>query len=114
MLTVSHPFVPIDFRFCINFLHIFYNRVHTGEVVIRANSTKRDGIINALLSFDKYFQIDPDFKMFGTFDGHKNVLFNVSQNGFVIETIFQFILVVSLKITISENSERHDWTGCVR
>lgn len=50
------------------------------EIVIRSNSTKRDGIINALLSFDEYLQIDPDFKMYGTFEGHKNVLFNVSHN----------------------------------
>lgn len=53
------------------------NNCNSGEIVIKANSTKREGIVNALLSFDKYFQIDPDFKMYGTFDGHKNVLFNV-------------------------------------
>lgn len=47
-------------------------------MVIRSNNTKREGIINALLSFDKYFRVDPDFKMYGNFDGYENVLFNVS------------------------------------
>lgn len=51
----------------------------SGEVVIKPDNAKRDGIINALLSFDMYFKSDPDVKIYGTFDGYKNVLFNVSQ-----------------------------------
>lgn len=50
----------------------------SGEVVIKSNNTEREGIINALLSYHKYFHTDPDFKMYGKFDGHENVLVNVS------------------------------------
>lgn len=49
-----------------------------GEVVARPNSSKLPGIINALNSFDKYFQVDPDFKMFNVFKGTKHLLFKVT------------------------------------
>lgn len=57
-----------------------------GEIVVSRESTKTDGIINALASFDKYFQNDPDFKMFSVFDGTKDLLFKV---GFTKNMIHQ-------------------------
>lgn len=49
-----------------------------GELVVRPNSKKMAGIVNALSSFDKYFQVDPDFKMYNLFKGTKHLLFKVS------------------------------------
>lgn len=49
-----------------------------GEIVVRPQDRRTEGIINALLSFDKYFKHDPDFKIYAPFDGHKDLLFNVS------------------------------------
>lgn len=49
-----------------------------GEVVVGRNSRKINGITNALLSLDKYFQLDPDFKMYNIFSGHRDLLFKVN------------------------------------
>lgn len=49
-----------------------------GEIVVSRQNPKTDGIINALASFDKYFQSDPDFKMFDAFAGKTDLLFKVS------------------------------------
>lgn len=49
-----------------------------GEIVVRRDSTRRDGIVNALTSFDLYFQVQPDFKMYNIFAGVKHLLFKVS------------------------------------
>lgn len=49
-----------------------------GEVVVAQNNHKTSGILNALISFDKYFQKDPDFKMYNSFSGEQNLLFKVS------------------------------------
>lgn len=49
-----------------------------GEIVVTPQNKKTNGIINALISFDKYFQSDPDFKMYNIFSGHTNLLFKVS------------------------------------
>ena len=54
-----------------------------GEVVVRRNSAKNAGIINALLSLDKYLQSDPDFKLYNIFNGDKNLLFEDSALGLV-------------------------------
>lgn len=51
-----------------------------GEIVVSPQNKKTDGIINALISFDKYFQNDPDFKMYNIFSGHRNLLFKVIFN----------------------------------
>lgn len=48
-----------------------------GEIVVSRQNPKIDGIINALVSFDKYFQHDPDFKMFNAFSGKTDLLFKV-------------------------------------
>lgn len=48
-----------------------------GEVVVRPKDIKTPGIINALLSLDKYFQIDPDFKMYNIFNSERHLLFKV-------------------------------------
>lgn len=49
-----------------------------GEIVVRKNSPKTAGIVNALGSFDKYFQNDPDFKLYNIYNGNKDLLFKVS------------------------------------
>lgn len=54
-----------------------------GEIVIRRRSDKNAGVINALLSLDKYLQSDPDFKMYNIFSGEKNLLFEDSSLGLV-------------------------------
>lgn len=49
-----------------------------GEIVVKPANSKIEGIINAFISYEKYFKVDPELSMFGTFNGHKNLLFNVS------------------------------------
>lgn len=49
-----------------------------GEIVVARNNRKTPGILNALSSFDKYFQSDPDFKMYNSFGGKRDLLFKVS------------------------------------
>lgn len=48
-----------------------------GEVVVRRQSKKTAGIVNALLSFDQYFQSDIDFKMYNIYNGTRHLLFKV-------------------------------------
>lgn len=50
-----------------------------GEVLVARNNRKTPGIIAALNSFDKYFQIDPEFKMYNIFAGRTDLLFKVSR-----------------------------------
>ncbi|GAB0090184.1 Transferrin [Sergentomyia squamirostris] len=54
-----------------------------GEIVTRRDSNKRQGIVNALLSFDIYFRKQPDFKMYNIFAGVKHLLFKDSTIGLV-------------------------------
>jgi len=54
-----------------------------GEVLVARNNKKTAGIINALNSFDRYFQIDPDFKMYNIFAGKIDLLFKDSSVGLV-------------------------------
>lgn len=61
----------------------FLTTIVDGEVVIRRRSDKNAGIINALLSLDKYLQNDPDFKMYNIFSGERNLLFEDSSLGLV-------------------------------
>lgn len=61
----------------------FLTTIVDGEVVIRRRSDKNAGVINALLSLDKYLQNDPDFKMYNIFAGDKNLLFEDSSIGLV-------------------------------
>ncbi|XP_037032135.1 transferrin-like [Bradysia coprophila] len=53
------------------------------EIVVRPRSDKIPGIINALSSFDKYFSLNPDFKMYNVFNGYKHLLFKDSTLGVV-------------------------------
>lgn len=48
-----------------------------GEVVVRPKDSKTPGITNALISLDKYFQVDPDFKMYNIFNSERHLLFKV-------------------------------------
>lgn len=61
----------------------FLTTIVDGEVVVRRNSDKHAGIVNALLSLDKYLQNDPDFKMYNVFAGVKNLLFEDSSLGLI-------------------------------
>ncbi|KAJ6648602.1 Transferrin [Pseudolycoriella hygida] len=53
------------------------------EIVVRPKSDKIPGIVNALISFDKYFAYSPDFKMYNVFNGYKHLLFKDSTLGLV-------------------------------
>lgn len=59
-----------------------------GEIVVARNNRKTTGIINALSSYDKYFQSDPDFKMYNSFAGERDLLFKVSGQIFYDRCIF--------------------------
>lgn len=61
-----------------------------GEIVVSRQNRKTNGIINALISFDKYFQSDPDFKVYNIFAGQKNLLFKVGLNLYSIFIFFFF------------------------
>lgn len=55
-----------------------------GEVMVKGNSKKNPGIVNALSSLDTYLQRDPDFKMYNVYRGNlKNLLFEDSSLGLV-------------------------------
>lgn len=64
----------------------FLTTIVDGEIVIRRKSDKNAAIVNVLLSLDKYFQNDPDFKMYNIFNGEKNLLFEDSSLGLVSQT----------------------------
>lgn len=51
-----------------------------GEVLVARNNPKTPGIINAINSFDKYFELDPEFKMYNIFSGKQDLLFKVKAN----------------------------------
>lgn len=53
------------------------------EIVVRPKSDKIPGIVNALASFDKYFSLNPDFKMYNVYNGYKHLLFKDSTLGLV-------------------------------
>lgn len=61
----------------------FLTTIVDGEVVVHRNSNKTAGIVNVLLSLDKYLQSEPDFKMYNVFAGIKNLLFEDSSLGLV-------------------------------
>lgn len=61
----------------------FLTTIVDGEIVTRRRSEKNAGIINALLSLDKYLLNDPDFKMYNIFNGERNLLFEDSSLGLV-------------------------------
>lgn len=48
------------------------------EVVVRRTNSSITDIINTLLSLDRYFISDPQFKMYNTYGGMKNLIFKVS------------------------------------
>lgn len=53
-----------------------------GEIMVR-RGVKHDGVVHALTALDKYFQSEPDFKMYNIFNGKKNLLFKDSTIGLV-------------------------------
>uniref|UniRef100_A0A1L8DJ83 Putative transferrin n=2 Tax=Nyssomyia neivai TaxID=330878 RepID=A0A1L8DJ83_9DIPT len=76
-----------------------------GEVVVHRNSTRRDGIINALTSLDLYFQNQPDFKMYNIFGGVKHLLFKDSTIGLVPANATDLSTSVQNYINIFESIE---------
>ncbi|XP_031637288.1 transferrin-like [Contarinia nasturtii] len=52
------------------------------EIVVKPKNPKTEGIINALISYEKYFAVDPELKIFSTFNGHMDLLFNTHTTGF--------------------------------
>lgn len=61
----------------------FLTTLVDGEIVVRKNNPRNLGIVNALLSLDKYLQTDPDFKLYNVFSGEKDLLFEDSALGLV-------------------------------
>lgn len=69
----------------------FLTTIVDGEIVVRGKNSingteKNAGIVNVLLSLDRYFLNDPDFKMYNIFQGVKNALFEDSALGLVAPT----------------------------
>lgn len=61
----------------------FLTTIVDGEVFANRNSDKTASIVNVLLSLDKYFQNDPDFKMYNIFANETNLLFEDSAIGLI-------------------------------
>lgn len=76
-----------------------------GEIVVRRNSPKTAGIVNALSSLDVYLQNDPDFKMYNIFGGTKNLLFEDSALGLVSPQHSELGHAVQNYIRLFENIE---------
>ncbi|KAL5276388.1 hypothetical protein ACFFRR_001925 [Megaselia abdita] len=53
-----------------------------GEIMVR-RGVDHNGVVHALTALDKYFQSEPDFKMYNIFNGKKNLLFKDSTIGLV-------------------------------
>lgn len=52
-----------------------------GEIIVRRNDFKSQGIRTALLSLDRYLLHDPSFRMYNIFNSEKNLLFQDSTLG---------------------------------
>jgi hypothetical protein len=76
-----------------------------GEIVVRRNNPRNVGIINALLSLDRYLQTDPDFKMYNVFSGEKNLLFEDSALGLVMANSSSLSTSVQSYIKLFEDVE---------
>ncbi|XP_065076164.1 transferrin-like [Ochlerotatus camptorhynchus] len=76
-----------------------------GEIVVRRQSSKTAGIINALSSLDVYLQNDPDFRMYNIFGGMKNLLFEDSALGLVSPQHAELGHAVQNYIRLFENIE---------
>lgn len=61
----------------------FLTTIVDGEIVVRRNNPKNNGIVNALLSLDAYLKVDPDFKLYNVFNGERDLLFEDSAIGLV-------------------------------
>lgn len=61
----------------------FLTTIVDGEVVVNRKHGKAATVVNVLMSLDKYFQHDPDFKMYNIFANETNLLFEDSANGLV-------------------------------
>lgn len=61
----------------------FLTTIVDGEVLVNRDSVKASTVVNVLMSLDKYFQHDPDFKMYNIFANETNLLFEDSAVGLV-------------------------------
>jgi hypothetical protein len=76
-----------------------------GEIVVKRNSSRTTGIVNALSSLDSYLQIDPDFKMYNIFTGIKDLLFEDSSVGLVSPSSNELSPSVQNYINLFKNVE---------
>lgn len=76
-----------------------------GEVVVRRQSSKTAGIVNALSSLDVYLQNDPDFRMYNIYGGIKDLLFEDSALGLVSPQHAELGQAVQNYIRLFENIE---------
>ncbi|XP_058458276.1 transferrin-like [Malaya genurostris] len=76
-----------------------------GEIVVRRQSSKTAGVVNALSSLDAYLQSDPDFKMYNIYGGVKNLLFEDSALGLVSTQHTELGHAVQNYIRLFENIE---------
>lgn len=76
-----------------------------GEIVVKRNSGKQRGVVNAINSFDRYFNLNgnPNFKLYDKFNGELNVLFEDSTVGFVSSNSSKFGPSVQNYIRLFEN-----------
>lgn len=72
--------------------------------MIKPGNIKREGIINALLSFDMYFKRDPDVKIYGTFNGFKNLLFKVSERSVKVKETYLGIVFYLIFLFLSQQN----------
>lgn len=61
----------------------FLTTIVDGEVLVNRNSDRATTVVNVLVSLDKYFQNDPDFKMYNIFANETNLLFEDSAVGLI-------------------------------
>lgn len=76
-----------------------------GEIVVRRQSSKTAGVVNALSSLDVYLQNDPDFRMYNIYGGNKNLLFEDSALGLVSPQHAELGHAVQNYIRLFENIE---------
>lgn len=57
----------------------FLTTIVDSEVVVRTVNTSATDIINTLLSIDRYFISNPQFKMYNIYSGIQNLVFKVRE-----------------------------------
>lgn len=78
-----------------------------GEIVIKRKSNVQRAVVSAINSFDRYFNVieEPNFKIYGKFEGQINVLFEDSSVGFTSTNSTTFGPSVQNYIRLFQNVE---------